>query len=88
MIFLDTETVGFHGVAVLLQYAKDDGEIKLHHIWKEPISVTLELIEWIMSQEVCGFNLAFDHFRVAFLFFYGVYGAFYYSFSCKNCKNC
>lgn len=36
----------------------------MHHIWKEPIGETLELLEWIASQEVCGFNLAFDWFHL------------------------
>ncbi len=65
MIFLDTETVGFHGVMVLLQYAKDDGEIKLHDIWKEKIEDTLELLEWIANQEVCMFNAAYDWFHIS-----------------------
>ncbi len=65
MITFDTETVGFHGFIVLLQYAQDDGEIKMWHVWKEPINETLELIEWIANQEVCGFNLAFDWFHLA-----------------------
>lgn len=49
----------------MLQYAQDDGEIKLYDIWKKPIGETLELLEWIASQEVCGFNLAFDWFHIA-----------------------
>ena len=50
---------------VLLQYAQDDGEIKMWHVWKEPIGETLELLEWIANQEVCMFNAAFDWFHVA-----------------------
>ena len=68
MIFLDTETCGFHGVMVLLQYAKDDGEIKLHDIWKEKIEDTLELLEWIANQEVCMFNAAYDWFHISKLY--------------------
>lgn len=64
MLFIDTETCGLHGVAVLIQYALDDGPIKLWDIWKEPICETLELIEWICEQNVCGFNLAFDWFHL------------------------
>ncbi len=65
MIYLDTEGVGFHGVTVLLQYAQDDGEIKLWNVWKEPIGETLELLEWIAEQEVCMFNAAFDWFHIS-----------------------
>lgn len=65
MITLDTETCGFHGFIVLLQYAQDDGEIKMYHIWKEPIGETLELLEWIANQEVCMFNAAFDWFHLS-----------------------
>ena len=64
MIHLDTETVGFHGVAVLLQYAQDDGEIKMYNIWRELVGDTIELLEWIASQEVCMFNAAFDWFHI------------------------
>ena len=50
---------------VLLQYAKDDGEIKMHQIWKEPIGETLELLEWIAEQDVCMFNASFDWFHLS-----------------------
>ncbi|KKN17630.1 hypothetical protein LCGC14_0963820 [marine sediment metagenome] len=65
MLFFDSETVGFHGVAILFQYAVDDGEIILYDVWKNPIHETLELIEWFMSQEMCFFNAAFDHFHLS-----------------------
>jgi len=64
MLFFDTETTGFHGPIVLIQYAKDDESIKLHHAWKEPINDTINLIEEIVSQTVCGFNLAYDWFHI------------------------
>jgi len=63
MLFTDTETCGFTGPICLIQYAVDDGEIHLYEPWKKPIQETLDLIEWIASQEVCGFNLAFDWFK-------------------------
>ena len=50
---------------VLLQYAQDNGEIKLWDVWKEKIEDTLELIEWIMTQNVCMFNASFDHFHLS-----------------------
>lgn len=66
MIYYDTETVGFTGPAVLIQYALDDGEVVLHDVWKRPVRETLELIEWMMNHPggVCGFNLVFDHFHL------------------------
>jgi hypothetical protein len=68
MIYLDTETCGLHGMPVLLQYAVDDGEIQLVDLWKQPISETIELIEWICTQDVCGFNLVFDWFHLVKLY--------------------
>ena len=36
-IFFDTETCGFHGPVVLVQWAEGvDGEVHLHSVWKEP----------------------------------------------------
>lgn len=67
-IFLDTETCGLHGMPVLLQYAVDDGPIQLYNLWKEPISETMALIEWIAEQPVIGFNLAFDWFQLSKLY--------------------
>lgn len=68
MYFYDTETCGLHGMATLIQYAKDDGEIKLFSPWKEQVSDTLALIEEIISNDVVGFNLAFDHFHLCKLY--------------------
>lgn len=66
MIYFDTETIGFEGPIVLIQWAEDDGEIFLHNIWYSPISESLELIEKLCYHEqgVCGFNLAFDWFHI------------------------
>ena len=66
MIFLDTETIGLHGLPVLLQYAYDDGEIELYNFWYEPINDTLELLRELCYHEggICGFNLAFDWFHI------------------------
>src|SRR5436190_12408670 len=70
MIYLDTETCGLHGMAVLIQYAENDGEIKLFSPWGRPIKETLRLIEWILDHEggLCGFNLAFDFFHLIKLY--------------------
>lgn len=64
MIFLDIESCGYHGPTVLIQWAEDDGPIQLYNVWKEPVQKTLELIEYICTQPVCGFNLAFDWFHL------------------------
>lgn len=64
MIFYDTETCGFHGMCVLIQWAEDDGRVHLHSVWTEPISKTLDLIQWMMGHELCGFNLAYDQFHL------------------------
>lgn len=80
MIFYDTETCGFHGLCVLIQWAEDDGPIYLYNVWDEPIWKTLRLIELFMGEELCGFNLAFDHFHLCKL--YTVFSLF----SNKNVK--
>ena len=64
MLFLDTETVGFHGPIVLIQYAVDMGPVQLHNVWTNPVGETLQLIEWMCSQTVCAFNLTFDWFHI------------------------
>lgn len=66
MYFIDTETCGLVGPCVLIQYALDDGEIKLHHVWDEPIGRTLTLIESFVNHPdgVVGFNLVFDWFHL------------------------
>jgi len=63
-IYLDTETVGFHGFATLIQWAKEDGPIHLYNPWDEPVAKTLELIEMVMEHTLVGFNLVFDHFHL------------------------
>lgn len=70
MYFFDTETCGFHGPAVLIQYAIDDGPIVLHEVFCEPIIDTLALIEDMANHPggVCGFNLTFDWFHIQRLY--------------------
>jgi len=68
MRFLDTETVGRHGMIVLIQHAIDDGEIELFSPWTCPVSETLELISQFVEEDVCGFNLAFDWFHLCKLY--------------------
>ena len=66
MLFFDTETMGLHGMPVLIQYAYDDGEIVLYNVWRESIEDTMALIEDFCNhpEGVCGFNLAFDWFQL------------------------
>jgi len=70
VIFFDTETCGFHGPIVLIQWARDDGPVELHSVWHEPIKYTLELIEEFCNEPdgVCGFNLVFDWFHICQLY--------------------
>ena len=65
LCFFDTETCGYHGPTVLIQYAINDGPIILHEVWCEPIRDTLDLIEAFCDVDaVVGFNLAFDWFHI------------------------
>ena len=64
MIFFDTESIGFFGPTVLIQYAIDDGEVVLHNVFEQTAGATCELIETFIENEVCGFNLAHDWFHL------------------------
>ena len=65
MYYVDTETCGFHGPVVLVQYAdKEDRDIILHDVWDVPINETLALYEEICDKGIIGFNLAFDWFHI------------------------
>jgi len=68
MIYLDTETVGLCGPAVLIQWAKDDGPVSLHSVWTSSIADTLVLIEEFCKNTIVGFNLAFDWFHLCQLY--------------------
>lgn len=63
-LYLDTETCGFHGPIVLIQYAVDNGRIRLHEVWRTTVGDTLELIESFLDKTVVCFNLAFDWFHI------------------------
>jgi hypothetical protein len=64
----DTETVGLHGLAVLIQYQYNNDPIHLYSVWTEQVIDTLKLIEWMMEQDNIGFNLAFDQFHLSKLY--------------------
>ncbi len=68
MIYFDTETCGLHGMAVMIQWAEDDGPVHLHSVWTQPIENTLHLIEKMCDSDVMGFNLAFDWFHLCKLY--------------------
>jgi len=68
MYYFDTETCGLHGPIVLLQYAKDDGDVVLHEVWREPVYLTLSIIEALADEGVIGFNLSFDWFHICQLY--------------------
>jgi hypothetical protein len=68
VIYFDTETCGLHGMAVMIQYAEDDGPVHLHSVWTQPIENTLALIEKMCQTDVMGFNLAFDWFHICKLY--------------------
>jgi hypothetical protein len=63
-VYIDTETCGLHGMPVLLQYAVNRGPITLYEIWRRPVGKTLDLIEWLMTMTIVGFNLSFDMFQL------------------------
>ena len=64
MIYLDSETCGFHGPMVLLQYARDNGAIEVYDVWLNKVSDTLSLIEDIADDTVIMYNSAFDWFHI------------------------
>jgi hypothetical protein len=68
MIFLDVETCGYHGPAILIQWAEDGGNVNLHSVWHSPVRDTLELIEQLTQSAICAFNLSFDWFHICKLY--------------------
>ncbi len=62
--FVDTETIGFYGFPVLLQYAIDDGDVILYDLWTEPIEKTLNLFDEIARNCIIGYNLGFDWYKI------------------------
>jgi DNA polymerase I-like protein with 3'-5' exonuclease and polymerase domains len=64
-LYQDTESCGFYGPTILIQYAVGNEEPKIHDIWLEPVGKTLSLIEMIMhhSGGVVGFNNTHDSYH-------------------------
>ncbi len=69
-LFYDTETIGFHGFAALIQYAKGGEEPRLHSVFDSDVADTMELIEDFMAHSggMIAFNIAFDHFHLQKLY--------------------
>lgn len=62
---IDSETCGLFGPIVLFQWGEGfDGPINLHSPFKREIAETLDLLEWLTTKRILGFNLAFDWFKV------------------------
>lgn len=66
MITFDTEGAGLVAPLVTVQYATDDGPIKIHEIWHSPCRTTLKLLDRLATHKggVCGFHLTHDWFHV------------------------
>ncbi len=64
----DTESCGFIGPTILLQYQINDGPIILHDIWKESAGKTCEIIEEAMDSKLIGFNMAHDMYHLSFTY--------------------
>jgi len=66
MIFFDTESVGFYGPTVLIQYAYDNDEPTLLNVFETPVWETLRLIEDMVTHKegIVGFNLSHDMFHL------------------------
>ena len=62
--YIDTETIGFHGLATLIQWAYEDGEIHLHNLWDVPARDTLQLIERFCGGCCVFFNASYDWFHL------------------------
>ena len=64
-IYQDTESCGFYGPTILIQYALGHREPRIHNIWTEKVGTTLSLIEWMMEHKggVIGYNNAHDSFH-------------------------
>ena len=66
LVFIDTETIGFLGDTVLIQYGfLNDDEVFIHHVFKEPIKKTLELIEFFSGKTNVMLNAPFDIHKLA-----------------------
>lgn len=67
MIFFDTESIGYYGPTLLIQWAKDNNDVNLHYVFNEPVQETLGLIEQMMEDKegIVGFNLTHDMYHLS-----------------------
>jgi hypothetical protein len=61
--YTDTESIGFFGPTVLIQYSLNRAEPIIHNIWQSSVRDTLTLIWKIVNNCVIGFNLTHDWFH-------------------------
>lgn len=66
--YFDTETIGFEGVIITIQYCIDEGEAIYHEVWKKPVRETIALIDDMVFNRIVGFNLGFDWFHTCKLY--------------------
>jgi len=66
--YIDTETIGLHGLIILIQWAYEDGEVQLHNVWNVPVKDTLRLIEAFCDGTCVFFNASFDWFHLCKLY--------------------
>lgn len=64
MFYLDTESIGFYGPTVLIQWAIDDGPINVHNIFQKTAYETCRLIELMCEHTVVGYHLSHDSFHI------------------------
>jgi hypothetical protein len=62
--YIDTETIGFHGLAVLIQWAYEDSDVHLHNLFDVPVQETLDLIERFIKSTCVFFNANYDTFHL------------------------
>lgn len=51
-------------MAVIMQYAFDDGPVAIHSFWQATIDETIELLDKVATCDVIAFNLVFDWFHL------------------------
>ena len=73
MIYVDTESIGLNGPTILIQYGLDEDDIKLHHVWLSPVRSTLSIIERIVHEGICAFNVVHDWYQLV-----QIYNMFYH----------
>ena len=65
-VYFDTESIGFYGPTIMIQYCIDRGEPVIHNCWEETVDRTLSLIEFLIdADELIGFNLSHDAYHLS-----------------------